>query len=293
MLKTNREHLAKIAVQFGLDHPKIYGAGAEPMFDNDGRAQYVPSMAGITYNFNVGDTCMNIRGEHVEPGVSAKNEEVIEQRAAMAYSCIGNEAVVITGDAKGEKGYVAGKHGGSHVMLSCSDGTMEKLNYNDSFLVRSFGMGLTLLDYPDILCFGLDPDLLDRIPVREESGKLLVPVAARIPSHLMGSGRGYLTGVVSDYDIETTDREEYERLHLDALRFGDFVLLEDEDNTYGRTHRPGSVSIGLIIHSDSYLMGHGPGVSTLFSCRTGILEGYMDPNANLAQYMNDARYKAV
>lgn len=292
MLRTNREHLAMIAVEATVDHPKA-SAGAEGAYDNDGRYQNVPSMAGITYNFNIGDTCMNIMGEHVEPGVSSKNtSDRSENCAYMLYSCIGNRVKVITGDAKGDMGYVVGKHGGVHTMLYFAPETLDKLTSRDWFQVRSFGMGLELLDYPQVKLFNMDPDLLDKMGIEEKDGKLIVPVAKILPSYIMGSGKGQsaygqvVSASRSDYDIMTTDRAAYKELGLDDLRFGDIVLLEDADNTYGRTHRTGSVTIGIIIHSDSYLMGHGPGVTTLMSCReSGILAGKLDKHANIANYL--------
>ena len=47
-------------------------------------------------------------------------------------ACIGNEAIVVKGDAKGEKGVVVGKHGGiEHVMADFPPEIMEKLVIED------------------------------------------------------------------------------------------------------------------------------------------------------------------
>ena len=87
-----------------------------------------------------------------------------------------------------------------------------------------------------------------------------------------------------DYDLMTQDKEEIARLGLDKLRFGDIVLLEDQDNTWGRAHYKGAVTIGVIIHGDSDRMGHGPGITTILSSRKPIIEGVIDESANLATY---------
>jgi hypothetical protein len=60
----------------------------------------------------------------VEPGVSIENKEKDERfpqtanRALNVLACVGNEAVVTSENAKGEKGVVTGKHGGiKHVLV--------------------------------------------------------------------------------------------------------------------------------------------------------------------------------
>ena len=35
---------------------------------------------------------------------------------------------------------------------------------------------------------------------------------------------------------------------------------------------------------DCILSGHGPGVTTLMTCKTPLIEAVIDPNANLADY---------
>ena len=293
MLKTNVDKLAMIGVEGEVDHPKS-GAGAEGAFGPDGRRVNVPDMGGITYNHNIGDCCCNIRGEHIEPGVSSKNHNnPAENVAYMMLSCIGNTVKVLTGDAKGATGYVVGKHGGVHTMLYFDPDTLDQLTYEDKFMVRSFGMGLQLTDYPDVMLYNMDPNLLQKMGIREENGSLIVPVSHIIPSFLMGSGKGqggkpWGSGAQSlpqrsDYDIITSDPESYQKYRLGELRYGDIVMIEDSDSTWGRTHREGSVTIGIIIHSDSIIIGHGPGVTTLMSCRkSGVLKGEIDKNANIA-----------
>ena len=132
----------------------------------------------------------------------------------------------------------------------------------------------------------IDPNLFEKLGVTEKNGKLQVPVVAKVPAYLMGSGTGSTNAYSGDYDIMTADKEEIKRLGLDKLRFGDLVLLQDHDNTYGTGYLGGAISIGVIIHSDCVLSGHGPGVTVIMSSSKGNIEGVIDSNANIGYYMN-------
>ena len=83
----------------------------------------------------------------------------------------------------------------------------------------------------------------------------------------------------------TSDPETVKEYQLDKIRFGDFVALLDHDNRYGRTYRQGAISIGIVVHSDCLLAGHGPGVTTLMTCKTGKIKPVIDPKANIADLL--------
>ncbi len=81
-------------------------------------------MGRITYNVRVGGPACGWEADHVGSGVSIRNKEKDEHftqaanRALNIISCVGNEDVVASGDAKGEKGVVVGKHSGiEHVLV--------------------------------------------------------------------------------------------------------------------------------------------------------------------------------
>jgi len=282
MLKTNVDKLVMQSVQ----------ATVSPADDGvvninwDRSLITTPSTGAITYGLEIGDCCMGLMADHVEAGVTTKIIHNRDFNTGYSYlASIGNTVKVITGDAKGAIGYVTGKHAGcDHVIVHFDQDTIEKLTNTDMFLVKAYGAGLQLTDYPDICTFSLDPGLLQKMNIREENGKLIVPVAKIIPSHLLGSGIGG-EGSRGDYDLVTADRKTMEELGYNDLRFGDIVLLQDCDNTYGRGYRKGAASIGVIIHSDSYLMGHGPGITTIISSRLPLIEGVIDEKANLAYYL--------
>ena len=247
----------------------------------------LPATGGISYNVKIGDSAFNWVGDHVEPGVSIRNENTTENAALTTFSCIGNEAKVVSGDAKGKKGYVTGMHGGiEHVMIYFDDETLEDLAIDDKILVKAYGQGLSIEGYEDVAVMSIDPNLFEKLGITEKDGKLQVPVVAKVPAYLMGSGTGSGNAYSGDYDIMTADMEEIKRLGLDKLRFGDLVLLQDHNNTYGTGYLGGAVTIGVIVHSDCVKSGHGPGVTVIMSSAKGKIEGIIDSNANIGYYMN-------
>jgi hypothetical protein len=289
MLRTNEEDLVKISVTGEISHPV---EGQRPyIISHDGQVMVLPGVGGITYNKRVGDKCVGLAGDHVEPGVSTKNTEKADfyapayNRAYNALACIGNEATVVKSDgAKGEKGIVTGKHGGiEHVIVDFSPETLEKLVVGDKVQVKAFGQGLKLLDHPKIAVRSLDPAILHKMPIEEKGGLVRVGVAKMVPAKIMGSGLGADQTWTGDYDIQLFDEKTVEEYDLGDLRFGDFVAIVDADHTYGRIYRQGAISVGIVVHSACFISGHGPGVTTLLTTgEAEVMEVYSDENANLA-----------
>ncbi len=152
--------------------------------------------------------------------------------------------------------------------------------------VNAHGQGLQLLDYPDIIMFNLDPDLFHKLDIKEVAGhKLQVPVTTLVPAAALGSGIGASHVAKGDYDIVTGDPETVQTYKLDKIRFGDFVALLDHDNRYGRDFHKGAVTIGVVVHSDCKLAGHGPGVTTVMTCGSPLIEPVIDPHANIADLL--------
>ena len=272
------------SVAGAIRHPSM---GTPYRISHDGTPHILPATGGITYNVKIGDSVYAMECDHVEPGVTVLNPDVHENAAFNTLSCIGNTATVITGDAKGAKGFVTGTHGGAeHVLCYFPEDALDKMACGDRIQVRAQGQGMKIEGFEDtVFCMNLDPNLFEKMNITVEDGKLIVPVAARVPAHLMGSGIGAGSAASGDYDIMTADHEEIARLGLDKLRYGDFVLLEDCDTTYGRGFLRGARTVGVVIHSDCVKMGHGPGVTTLFTSKTPIIEGKLDAKANLADIM--------
>jgi len=174
-LKTNEDHLVRIAVQGKIANAVQFGAFE---MAHDGRPFSCPSVGGIVYNVKTGDNAFRWAGDHIEPGVSAVlDEERRGSRANMGFnflSCVGNSARVISGDAKGAKGVVTGHHGGvEHVTVDFDEKTLAKLNLDAKVLVEGFGQGLKLADFPDVKIYNLDPYVLAKLPVRMKKKECL------------------------------------------------------------------------------------------------------------------------
>ncbi|HNZ08719.1 MAG TPA: DUF4438 domain-containing protein [Bacillota bacterium] len=293
MLRTNRDKVVMISVM---------GAVAPPVrrldyrVSADGEPFVLPGTGGITYNVLVGDPCFGWAGDHVEPGVSTCSD--IDRRSEgknagyNTYACIGNKARVATGDAKGAEGVVVGHHGGiEHVLIDFEPEAMEKMLIDDKILVKGYGQGLKLLDYPSVKVMNVDPDLLDKMGIKEEGSVLDVPVALEVPAKLMGSGLGMGNCYSGDYDITTTDKRLIADLGIDKLRFGDVVAITDADNRFGRSYMSGAVTIGIVVHSDCLIAGHGPGVATVLTDVEGKIRPVLDKKANIAAYLGLGRYR--
>lgn len=290
MIKTNRDKIVKISVIGEVVSP-IVGDGVYKI-TADGEPVVLPGVGGITYNLRVGDVATGWMADHVEPGVSIENRVVDrrfpngQSRALNVLSCIGNEAKVVEGDAKGDKGVVVGKHGGiEHVMVDFQPETMEKLVIEDKVMIKAYGVGLRLLDLPEVKLFNVSPEFLEAVDPAIKDGKLEVPVTHTIPAAIMGSGLGRSHVASGDYDITMFCEATCEEYGLGGLRFGDLVAIEDADHSYGRIYRRGALSVGIVTHSDCVVAGHGPGVTTLFTSKTGAIKPLLNPGANIAKFM--------
>ncbi len=282
-MKNNSDKVIKQSVMGKVAHPKFIGYRV----DTQGRPQVIPGTGAINYNVKVGDSAFGWAGDHIEPGVTIKNPDTHENAALNIFACIGNEAKVVTGEARGAKGFVTGSHGGvEHVMVYFDQDTLEKMTTEDKVMIKGYGQGFELIDYPEIKLMSIDPDLFGKIDFIESEGLVHVPVVAEVPFALMGSGVGSSYSQKGDYDLITSDMKEIERLGLDQLRFGDFVLIKDTDCSYGLGgYLPGAVSIGVVIHSDCIKNGHGPGISIVMTSKKTLIKGLIDKNANVADYM--------
>ncbi|HBK84834.1 MAG TPA: DUF4438 domain-containing protein [Firmicutes bacterium] len=286
-MKTNVDKLAMVSVQGEITNPRmpVYKVSAF------GEPVVLPGTGGITYNIQVGDSCMGLQVDHVEPGVTIKNFNEMENAGVTTLACVGNQARVVSGEAKGALGFVTGTHGGcEHTILYFAQEDLEKMAIGDKILIKSFGTGLKIDDCPEVTVMNLDPGLLEKLGAKvADDGVLEVPVAVEVPAYLMGSGIGSSTAYRGDYDIMTADPEAYKQFNLGKLRFGDIVALRDCDTTFGRGYLKGAVTIGVIVHSNCVLAGHGPGVVTVMVSSTGKIRPQLVEKANIADYMGVAR----
>lgn len=283
MLKINKERLVMQSVTGEVRHPRVRN---NYVVNYNGEAVAVPSVQAICYNIRIGDSVYAFEGDHLEPAATIRNSEELYNNALNFLSCIGNKARVVTGDAKGEVGYVTGTHGGvEDVMVDFPREVLEKMVPGDKVLVQSVGQGLKLLDYPEVKAMNVDPDLLLSLNIEEKDGKLHVPVVAEVPAHLMGSGLGSNSAYSGDYDIMTMDEGELEKHKLTNLKFGDLVYLRDCDTTFGRGFLKGAGTVGVIIHGNCILAGHGPGVTTILASKTDVIVPKIVEKSNISEYI--------
>jgi hypothetical protein len=63
----------------------------------------------------------------------------------------------------------------------------------------------------------------------------------------------------------------------------------DADCRYGRSFRPGSMSIGVVVHGACVTGGHGPGVTVIMTTGKKMLVPKIDESANIARYLEIGR----
>jgi Domain of unknown function (DUF4438) len=285
MISTNRKRLVEMPVFGEVAAPSVPSA----IYDvgHDGVARVLPSVGGISLNVRVGDGAFAFVGDHIEPGVSTRHPNDKANIGYCVYACVGNRATILSGEAKGERGTVTGKHGGiEHVMIDFPPAVMERMAEGDKVAVRSVGLGLEIDDPGDVRVFNCDPDLLEKLVTERHGAKLHVPVARLVPASIMGSGLGRATVARGDYDIQCFDPVMVEQFGLNQLRYGDIVAIVDADNSYGRIYRTGAVTIGIVAHGSSDIAGHGPGVTSLLTSASGAILPHLDSAANLATILN-------
>ena len=280
MLRTNSSDLVRMAITGFISAPTLDRSPYRP--DTEGIGTVLIGMSGIVYNARVGDPAYGWAGDHVEPGVSIAHPDSDVDHAMHYLTCVGNEAMVASGPALGAKGVVTGEH--ARLLIDFDPDTLEQLAVGDRILIKSCGRGMKFLDAPGVLVKKAGPNLIENWGLQIKNGRLQVPVVATIPAHIMGSG-AELTPEFVDQDLMTGDRAALAEHGIDRLRLGDLVAVMNTDHRYGRGYRPGGVTIGLIMHGDSIMTGHGPGCQDMLVCANGEIEPVIDKDANLARIL--------
>jgi hypothetical protein len=281
MIRLNRDKLVCMAVTGFVSAPTLERSPHRP--DTEGQASLLIGMSGIVYNARVGDAAYGWAGDHVEPAVSVAHPDSGVDHAMHYLTCVGNEAVVTSGLARGARGIVTGEH--ARLLVDFAPDVLEQLCVGDQIMIKTEGRGAKLLDFPGVMVKKAGPNLLEKWGMSVSSeGKLRVPVTALIPAHIMGSG-AELTPEFVDQDLMTGDRDALRALGIDQLKLGDLVAVLDSDHRFGRGYRPGGISIGIIMHGDSIMTGHGPGCQDLLACVDGSIEPVIDPNANITRIL--------
>ena len=256
----------------------------------DGQPFALPGMGGMTLGVHCGDPATGYASDHLEPGASVRHRDPGPNMAVQFLTCVGNEVVVASGPASGQRGHVIGQH--AYVLVDFPEPGAGQVTTGDQVTIRAVGQGLRLADHGTIGVKNCSPGLIDAMPGgTRPDGRLEVHVAARIPAEAIGAG----VGMISEY--ANTDLMgayaglgEDLSLGLEHLRVGDIVALADQDHRFGRGYRPGYLTIGVISTGQCMLFGHGPGPSSLLSGPAEAFELVDDTGANLASWYHQASH---
>ena len=284
----NAGALVEVVVAGQVTNPLLRGSPYR--IGRDGMLRVVPGTGGIVLNRRVGDPAVGLAGDHIEPGVTLRNNDresvgtkEAPNRGLLLNACVGNRAYVVTGPATGAVGTVTGKHGGiNHVIVDFPPAVLRRLRIGDRVQIHAVGQGMRLPDHPSVAALNLSPRLLQRWGIRAHGSHLHVPCTHVVPAALMGSGLGKAEGVLGDTDIQLSDPRVRSMYRLDRLRLGDFVAICPMDYRFGASFGGGALTIGVVVHSDSFVAGHGPGVTPLLMSRDGALRPVFRTDANLA-----------
>lgn len=283
-VKTNIEKIVSVSVMGLVASPGFPGLPAEPYrLDSEGRAFLLPTWGGIVYNVSVGDSVYGWLGDCIHPGVSISMNDDRGNRGLNIFSCVGNVATVMTGNAKGEKGIVTGKSGrfSEQVIIHLPKSVRDKMAIGDKIVVKAKGVGLKFDEHPSIKIKSCSPELIDKLNVSTtDDGKLGVPVVAVVPPHLLGAGAG-LTSEGGSLHIQTVDKAELTKAGLDNLKLGDVVALQDYDSSWNHGYLRGAMGIGVIGQTDSPRAGYGPGVTLLMTSAESAIEPIVTEGVNL------------
>lgn len=290
-LHTNQRSLVMTTVMGEVSHPS--DKASPYRIGQDGVPRILPGTGGVIINHRIGDPCIGLVGDHIEPGVSIKNYRTTGGKVKNAfnlalntYACVGNRAVVMTGPCTGQTGIVTGKHGGvDHVLIDFPTRILKRLRIGDRIQIYACGTGLKINEFPALEIFNCSPQLLRRWGVWSENEKLHIPVTHCLPARVMGSGIGRSTVQRGDYDIQLFDRQFMRTYQLDRLRFGDFIAILHADTRFGRSYNKAFITFGIIVHGDSTVSGHGPGVVSLICGPINLMKPIKNTNANIASIL--------
>ena len=284
MLNTNLSSLVKISVLGEIANPAMPGLPASPyLVSAEGEPLVVPAFGGLVYNVRVGDRALGWAGELIQPGVSIKNSNAAANVALGVYAALGNRARVVNGAAAGATGTVVGKSGrfAEHVICDFAAEDLDKMAPGDRVQIQAYGVGLRLLDFPEIQLKSCSPELLDALgPDVSADGKLVVPVKGVAPSTLAGAGAG-LGSENGALNLQTSDPALFAPAGLDDLRFGDLVAVADWDSRYGHGYLRGALAIGVVCQGGSFRSGYGPGIAVIMTSKTGRIQPVVTPGANI------------
>ena len=286
--KNNANQVISLSVQGIIAPPRMPPLPAMPYsLAADGTPFLLPAYGSIVYNVSVGDSAYGWQADCVHPGVSVKLDDATGNRGLNVLSCVGNTAIVMTGNASKARGTVTGKTGrfSEHVIIHFEGAVREELAIGDKIVIKAKGTGLKFDDHPDIMLKGCSPELVDALEVATtDEGKLAVPVVAQVPPHLLGAGAGLVSDGGSIH-IQTADRAALQEAGLHELRLGDVVALTDYDSSWNHGYLRNAVGIGVVAQGDSPRAGYGPGITLVMTSAGGNIAPMLAPGVNLSDLL--------
>jgi hypothetical protein len=298
MIKTNKDSLIATQVVTKISHPTLPiqgGMGGNFVTTWDGRSKLCIGLGGIKYNIQVGSPCFGWpETEYLEPGVAlvdaggkpaAPSYQTPQSVATtiQTVTCIGNEATVTTGDAKGANGVVTGK-GRGNILAHFNDLDLEKLTIGDKVKIKTEGVGLKIEGF-DGDVYNMAPSFLEALDPEINGDTLTLPATREVPAYAMGFGvggseaqRGYLC-------IQSCPPALVEDLGIGDLKIGDLVACRDILISYGKGYHKGGITLGVIVFGASEKAGNGPGVMAIAASKAGKIKPRIEPNANVAKYL--------
>ena len=150
-----RDALVALAVAGQVANALVRGGAYR--IGRDGVLRIVPGTGGIALNKRIGDRAIGLAADHVEPGVSVRNNDReaggspgAPNRGLLLYSCVGNVARWSSADRRlARVGTVTGKHGGiNNLLIDFPPDVLRRLRIGDRIQVTALGQGLALPDYP-------------------------------------------------------------------------------------------------------------------------------------------------
>ncbi|WP_210483784.1 DUF4438 domain-containing protein [Microvirga antarctica] len=286
-VETNQDRLVAVSVAGNIVHPSFPGLPAEPYrLAADGTPFLLPTFGGIVYNISVGDSAYGWLADCVHPGVSIHYGAELGNRGLNVFACVGNDAIVMTGEGKGTRGVVTGKSGrfSEQVIVHFPKKTRPLFAVGDKIVIRAQGVGMAIEGFPNMRLKSLSPKLFAALAPTLAGGKLQVPVVASIPAHLLGAGAG-LTSEGGSLHIQTTDKDALRGAGLDTLKLGDVVALLDYDSRYSHGYLRGAVGIAVVGQTDGPRAGYGPGMTLLMTDSGGAIEPVIKADMNLVSLL--------
>jgi hypothetical protein len=270
-LAINHDRLATVRAVGYIVPPSAPGLLPDP----EGINRPLPGHGGVVLDVVIGDRAAGWASDHLEPGASIAHPEPAANRALQILSCVGNDAVVISGLAQGSRGVVTGKHGTT--LVAFSPGTLARLAPGDAISIDTRGVGLTIEGQPNVRMHSISPVLLEACASIRD-GRLAVRATKILPPELAAAGIG-IEASWANLDLETHASSEASL--LDDLCFGDLIVLSGHDHRYVRQYDAAWSTLGVIAHGASVSGGHGLGMSTLLTAPSRMLDVDLDPTANL------------